>query len=88
MPRPLFIEEHGLRLLLEKEGVGVELSRTSYEMGEWADAVEEAWLKGKNSKKQKRAEGENGMRGVQGRGMAKYLVDWLQRWKATEVDVE
>ncbi|KAI0951044.1 hypothetical protein AcW1_008191 [Taiwanofungus camphoratus] len=88
VPRPLFIEEHGLRLLLEKEGVGVELSRTSYEMGEWADAVEEAWLKGKNSKKQKRAEGENGMRGVQGRGMAKYLVDWLQRWKATEVDVE
>ncbi|KAF8071748.1 transmembrane amino acid transporter protein-domain-containing protein [Lyophyllum atratum] len=45
--RPLFIEEHGLRLLLNREGVGVELSRQSYEAGDWALAVEEAWARGK-----------------------------------------
>ncbi|KAF9000646.1 hypothetical protein BDQ17DRAFT_1205065, partial [Cyathus striatus] len=52
--RPLFIEEHGLRLLLESEGVGVELGRQSYEAGDWASAVEEAWAKGRESKGKKR----------------------------------
>ena len=38
VPRPLFIEEHGLRLFLEREGVGVELERVKYEVSEWAEA--------------------------------------------------
>ncbi|PCH42345.1 hypothetical protein WOLCODRAFT_72480 [Wolfiporia cocos MD-104 SS10] len=82
VPRPLFIEEHGLRLLLDTEGVGVELSRTSYEMGEWADAVEEAWQKGKAAKERKREEGETGRRKEEGRKMAKDLVEWVERWEA------
>ncbi|THU76168.1 hypothetical protein K435DRAFT_974530 [Dendrothele bispora CBS 962.96] len=40
--RPLFVEEHGLRMFLEKEGVGVEMEREDYEGGWWADAIEEA----------------------------------------------
>jgi hypothetical protein len=52
--RPLFIEEHGLRMYLDQEGVGIELSRTSYESGEWAKTVEEAYCKGWDMKETKR----------------------------------
>ncbi|KAL1727883.1 hypothetical protein EV714DRAFT_286194 [Schizophyllum commune] len=53
--RPLFIEEHGLRLLLDEEGTGVELSRAAYEQGDWAGAVDEAYTRGAASKALKRA---------------------------------
>ncbi|CAA7266883.1 unnamed protein product [Cyclocybe aegerita] len=56
--RPLFIEEHGLRLLLEREGVGVELSRQAYEAGDWGIAVSEALIKGAAMKERKRREME------------------------------
>lgn len=81
VPRPLFIEEHGLRLYLEREGVGVELSRTQYEVGEWADAIEAAWQRGREAKARKRQEGETGRRNEEGREMAQYVVDWVGRWK-------
>ena len=61
--------------------MGVELSRTSYESGEWAGAVEEAYLKGKGAKAQKRAEGETGRRAAEGKEMAEGLVAWVDRWK-------
>ena len=79
--RPLFIEEHGLRLLLERDGVGVELSRESYEAGEWADAVQEAYTRGKDAKERKRAEGETGKRAKEGRTMASLLINWVHEWK-------
>ena len=82
MPRPLFIEEHGLRLLLESEGVGVELSRGCYERGEWADAVQEAYMRGKKAKAKKRQEGETGKRREEGKKMAEELLEWLDKWKA------
>lgn len=55
--RPLFIEEHGLRMYLDQEGVGVELSRAGYENGEWARSVEEAYCKGWEMKQLKRKKG-------------------------------
>ena len=55
MSRPLFIEEHGLRLLMVEEWTGVELSRAAYEQGDWAGAVEEAYTRGAASKALKRA---------------------------------
>ncbi|KAH9944850.1 hypothetical protein B0H21DRAFT_791976 [Amylocystis lapponica] len=81
VPRPLFVEEHGLRLLLDCEGVGVELSRTSYEVGEWAGAVNEAWAKGRDAKRLKRREGETGKRTKEGRAMAQDVVNWVRRWQ-------
>lgn len=81
MPRPLFVEEHGLRLLLERDGVGVELSRTAYEVGEWAEAVETAWQRGRAAKERKRQEGETGRRHEEGRVMAQELMDWVEEWK-------
>ncbi|KAK0194058.1 hypothetical protein F5146DRAFT_1110435 [Armillaria mellea] len=79
--RPLFIEEHGLRLLLDNEGVGVELSRDFYEAGEWAHAVQDAFLKGRTAKTKKRKEMAAGvgadMRTVQGKKMAASVVAWV-----------
>lgn len=82
--RPLFIEEHGLRLLLSREGVGVELSRQSYEAGDWATAVEEAWMKGKFTKAGRRADAAVGIgsevREREGRDMARTVVRWVSDW--------
>ncbi|KAG6865985.1 hypothetical protein C0991_009987 [Blastosporella zonata] len=79
--RPLFIEEHGLRLLLDKEGVGIELSRQSYEAGDWALAVEEAWARGNEAKALKRSVGI-GMNAKRKEGlkMAHGVVEWTQDW--------
>ncbi|KAF9260057.1 hypothetical protein L218DRAFT_933060 [Marasmius fiardii PR-910] len=61
VPRPLFIEEHGLKLLLRDSGVpGIELTREEYERGDWATKVHEAWTKGKEGKKQRRSEEDVG----------------------------
>jgi hypothetical protein len=76
--RPLFIEEHGLRLLLEEEGVGLELSRSAYEAGDWATAVQEAYERGKDRKAIKRKEGETGQVAAAGREMAAKLIDWVR----------
>jgi hypothetical protein len=81
--RPLFIEEHGLRLLLDREGVGIELSRQSYEAGDWAGAVEEAWVKGRESKWQKRELGVGESSQEHGRQMARMIVDWVREWRET-----
>ncbi|GLB40222.1 putative inositol hexakisphosphate [Lyophyllum shimeji] len=84
--RPLFIEEHGLRLLLDREGVGVELSRQSYEAGDWALAVQEAWARGKDRKARKRADASVGIgmddRKKEGADMAKKVVSWTEDWWA------
>ncbi|KAF9648007.1 hypothetical protein BDM02DRAFT_3169160 [Thelephora ganbajun] len=79
--RPLFIEEHGLRLLLERDGVGVELSRDDYEGGNWATAVERAWNNGSEAKRLKRLEGETGKRQEQVKEMGRRVVDWIVDWK-------
>lgn len=84
VPRPLFVEEHGLRRLLQDEGVGVELSREKYEDGDWAGAVQTAWLAGREAKERKRAIGDDGTRKKQGMEMAGELVEWVRDWKAAE----
>ncbi|KAF9787482.1 hypothetical protein BJ322DRAFT_1099555 [Thelephora terrestris] len=79
--RPLFIEEHGLRLLLERDGVGVELSREDYEGGNWATTIEMAWNSGSEAKRGKRLEGETGKRQEQVKEMGGRVVDWIVDWK-------
>ncbi len=81
MPRPLFIEEHGLRRLLNNSGVGVQLSQEQYEGGDWADFVEEAWAKGKAAKDRKREVGDNGELQEEGERMATQLLDWVREWE-------
>ncbi|KIY51790.1 hypothetical protein FISHEDRAFT_36546 [Fistulina hepatica ATCC 64428] len=55
VPRPLFVEEHGLRLWLTREGVGLELSQADYEDGRWSAAVSEAYERGRETKLARRA---------------------------------
>jgi len=81
--RPLFIEEHGLRLLLSRSGVGVELSRAAYEAGEWGEAVEDAWIKGRERKSLRSRVGimAHGDRSKEGREMAQRVVEWVHEWQ-------
>jgi hypothetical protein len=82
--RPLFVEEHGLKLLLAREGVGIELSRVAYEAGDWASAVEEAWLLGRNAKAEMRRKGRLGVdmnkRDEEGILLAGQVTDWVRAW--------
>lgn len=80
--RPLFVEEHGLRLLLEREGVGVEMTRDAYEAGEWAGAVSDAWRAGSQRKSERRAGKHAPDRRAQGLQMAKDVVTWVNEWVA------
>ena len=84
VPRPAIIEELGLKLLLEKEGVGVEVSREKYESGDWASAVEEAWTKGARMKERRRQEGIGGVerRKQEGGAMAQSLVSWIEEYRS------
>ena len=84
VPRPLFIEEHGLRRLLNESGVGVQLSREQYEAGDWAEFVQEAWKKGEAAKTRKRKVGDNGERRKEGEQMAAQLLEWVGRWEEGE----
>ncbi|KAJ4477325.1 hypothetical protein J3R30DRAFT_3404693 [Lentinula aciculospora] len=89
--RPLFVEELGLRILLEKEGTGVEMSRADYEGGRWVERVKEAWEKARVAKEWKRkVEGGEMMLGanritereVEIRDMARVVVDWVDNcWR-------
>ncbi|KAJ2917439.1 hypothetical protein MD484_g2995, partial [Candolleomyces efflorescens] len=82
--RPLFVEEHGLRLLLEKEGVGIELLREHYEAGDWATAIMDAYSRGTSRKQQKRSEMARGLnvdkRDREGRDLATTVVEWVKEW--------
>lgn len=82
--RPLFIEEHGLRLYLQREGVGIELPRQSYEDGDWANTVQQAWLQGHAQKSKKRRDAVAGIgltrRRDEGSRMARQVVDWTTNW--------
>ncbi|KAJ3914180.1 hypothetical protein F5877DRAFT_92869 [Lentinula edodes] len=78
--RPLFVEELGLRVLLENEGVGVEMSRAEYESGRWVERVKEAWEKARVAKEWKRrVEGDRiTEREAEIRDMARVVVNWVE----------
>lgn len=82
--RPLFVEEHGLKLLLAREGVGIELSRVAYEAGDWASVVEEAWSLGRDMKAEMRRKGRLGVdmnkRDEEGTLLAGQVTDWVRAW--------
>jgi hypothetical protein len=79
--RPLFIEEYGLRLLLQEEGVGIEISRTAYENGNWNATVQEAWERGKERKWEKRKrEGKSGTGNGSKVTIADGVVGWVKEW--------
>ncbi|KAG9015203.1 hypothetical protein FRB94_004322 [Tulasnella sp. JGI-2019a] len=80
VPRPLIVEEHGLRRLMEDSGVGVLLPQSEYELGNWAGKIEEAYEKGKDIKAAKRRSGWDDTRKRQADVMAKDLDGWVEEW--------
>ncbi|KAJ1308054.1 hypothetical protein OPQ81_002121 [Rhizoctonia solani] len=82
VPRALFVEEHGLRMLMETAGTGVELPRERYEAGDWASAIEEAWTRGGEKKLARRLLGARGdaRRRRQVDEMAREFEAWLSLW--------
>lgn len=82
--RPLFVEEHGLRALLEREGAGVELSREKYEAGEWAAHVATAYDAGRELKRRRRARGNDDTRKIECAQLAGEIVDWLLEWQRAD----
>lgn len=78
----MFVEEHGLRLLMETSGTGLELPREQYEAGNWASAIEQAWEMGAEKKAARRLLGVRGdiRRRRQVEEMGKEFERWLGAW--------
>ncbi|GAA6054431.1 hypothetical protein JCM3770_007213 [Rhodotorula araucariae] len=57
VPRPLFVEEFGLKRLMHARGASLELSRADFEAGRWSLHVDEAYELGRAAKEQARREG-------------------------------
>ncbi|BGP42658.1 hypothetical protein JCM10449v2_006670 [Rhodotorula kratochvilovae] len=57
VPRPLFVEEFGLKRLMHARGASLELSRADFEAGRWSLHVEEAYELGREAKERARGEG-------------------------------
>ena len=71
--------------MLEESGVGVELTRSAYEAGEWAGAVREAWLRGKARKAQQRAYfGPGGTKRRPVSNVPNQVVEWVEEWWRVE----
>jgi|ERR1700733_1657072 len=70
----------GLKLLLQQNGVGVEIPREKYESGDWANLIEEAWAKGQAVKEKRRGLGVAGIdqRMKEMDQFAGTLVNWLR----------
>lgn len=69
-------------MLLDREGVGIELSRQSYEAGDWSSAVEDAWTQCKALKKRKRSGIDVEKREREGRDLAETVVQWIKNRKS------
>lgn len=50
VPRPLFVEEFGLKRLMETSGTSLPMSRADFEAGRWASLVTTAWEMGRERK--------------------------------------
>lgn len=57
VPRPLFVEEFGLKRLMHARGASLELSRVDFEAGRWELHIEEAYELGRAAKEEARRVG-------------------------------
>lgn len=54
VPRPLFVEEFGLKRLMQQRGTSLELDRADFEAGRWEFHVAEAYERGREEKEESR----------------------------------
>ncbi|GAA5853614.1 hypothetical protein JCM8547_007384 [Rhodosporidiobolus lusitaniae] len=57
VPRPLFVEEFGLKRLMQARGTSLELDRADFEAGRWEFHIEEAYEQGRVVKEEARRVG-------------------------------
>ncbi|GJN93587.1 hypothetical protein Rhopal_006644-T1 [Rhodotorula paludigena] len=57
VPRPLFVEEFGLKCLMQARGTSLSLDRADFEAGRWELHVEEAYEQGRAAKDEARRTG-------------------------------
>ncbi|GAA6038314.1 hypothetical protein JCM8097_003939 [Rhodosporidiobolus ruineniae] len=57
VPRPLFVEEFGLKRLMTARGTSLELDRADFEAGRWEFHIEEAYEQGRAAKEEARRVG-------------------------------
>ncbi|GAA5864419.1 hypothetical protein JCM3774_002785 [Rhodotorula dairenensis] len=57
VPRPLFVEEFGLKRLMQARGTSLELARSDFEAGRWEFHIEEAYELGRAAKEEARRTG-------------------------------
>lgn len=75
VPRPQFIEEHGLLKLMADQGSAVELTREDFEAGHWADAIEHAsTLSGTCKDPQLRVPHNGGE--IAAQSIEKFVIEW------------
>ncbi|KZW02889.1 hypothetical protein EXIGLDRAFT_664914 [Exidia glandulosa HHB12029] len=78
VPRPLFLEEAGLRILIQTRGVGLEMTREQYESGDWATLVQQAWELGREKKAAKIQRGVDTQRQKELRTLAGQVLEWIR----------
>lgn len=83
VPRPLFVEEFGLKRLMETRGTCLSMSRADFEAGRWASLVLQAYEMGKEKKKNHRREWvEREKNGVHEESAGEVIVRELEGWLA------
>jgi len=75
------VEEHGLKLWLEAEGTGVELSKEEYESGQWAVRIQQAFERGKGRRGMDCTKNNEDIRGV-----AQWVLDYIRAWQRGDQD--
>ncbi|CAO3638856.1 unnamed protein product [Cunninghamella blakesleeana] len=75
VPRPQFIEEYGLRKLMQDQGSAVELDRYDFESGNWARAIEEASLQSGKCEEPNRLVAHNGGP-IAAKTLEQFVIEW------------
>ncbi|GAA5912776.1 hypothetical protein JCM8208_004070 [Rhodotorula glutinis] len=78
VPRPLFVEEFGLKRLMHARGASLELSRVDFEAGRWELHIEEAYELGREAKERARSVGFEDEKA--GEAIRSEIEKFLARW--------
>ncbi|CAO3600399.1 unnamed protein product [Absidia cylindrospora] len=82
VPRPQFIEEFGLRKLMQDQGSAVELHRDDFEAGRWGRALEEAAQLSGACDEPERLVGHNGGP-IAAKILEQFVVEWNSKKSAS-----
>ncbi|KAG1116538.1 hypothetical protein G6F42_013668 [Rhizopus arrhizus] len=84
VPRPQFIEEHGLLKLMSDQGSAVELSRQDFEAGNWAPAIEAAsQMTGTCKDAQLRVPHNGGE--IAAQSIERFVIEWNQYYSKQQL---